>query len=297
MLRKRALLFKTTTCMAYSVHESSMATDPSDKPLADMQPESERFAYSFLPGTLFVALTWLISLLVYLTDVDLTWLGVLPRRFFGLVGVFTGPLIHSGLIHLLSNTFPLVLLSGFILFLHRAVALRVFAFVYLGSGLITWFIGRTAYHVGASGVVYGLAGYLLINGVLRRDRAGLAVALAILFLYGGLFYGLFPAEERISWEGHLGGLVAGGMAALLYGESKEKPAQPILETGEAETAVWFQVAQHQSSTLGSNRYTIRYTVDAGNPKAVYHHRYLLNPVSGMVEPAEGARLIHDKKRL
>ena len=264
-----------------------------------MQAESERFAYSFLPGTLFVALIWLISLLVYLTGVQLTWLGVLPRRFFGLVGVFTGPLIHSGLIHLLSNTFPLVLLSGFILFLHRAVALRVFTFVYLVSGLITWFIGRNAYHVGASGVVYGLAGYLLFNGLLRRDRAGLAVSLAILFLYGGLFYGLFPEEERISWEGHLGGLVAGGLAALLYGESQEKPARAMAEAGEAETAARLPVAQHQSSTLGSNRYTIRYTVGTGQPKAVYHHRYLLNPASGMVEPAAGRpeRPTNDKKKL
>ena len=252
-----------------------------------MQSESQRFAYSFLPGTLFVALIWLISLLAYLTGVDLTWLGVLPRKFFGLVGVFTGPLIHSGLIHLLSNSFPLVLLSGFILFLHRAVALRVFIFVYLGSGLITWFIGRNAYHVGASGVVYGLAGYLLLNGLLRRDRAGLAVALAILFLYGGLFYGLFPVEERISWEGHLGGLVAGGLAALLYGESKEKPARVLAEAGETQTADRLPVAQHQSSTLASNRYTVRYTIGAGQPKAVYQHRCLLNPSSGMVEPLAG----------
>lgn len=251
--------------------------------MPDTQAESERFAYSFLPGTLFVALIWLIALLVYLSDVQLTWLGVLPRNSLGLVGIVTGPLIHSGLIHLLSNSFPLVLLSGFILFLHRRVALRVFMFVYVLSGLFTWLIGRDAYHVGASGVVYGLAGFLLFNGMLRRDRAGLAVSLAILFLYGGLFYGLFPAEERISWEGHLGGLLAGMGAALLYGESVERRAEPD-ESEAAATASPIALQQrHQSSTLGNSPYAMRYTVSTDNAKATYLHPCRLNPKSGMVE--------------
>ena len=148
----------------------------------DLKAENERFAYSFLPGTLFVGLIWLVALLSYLNDVNLGWLGIHPRDFLGLVGVIMGPLIHSGLIHLLSNSFPLVLLSGFILFLHRSVALRVFVLVYVLSGVFTWFIGRDAYHVGASGVVYGLAGFLLFNGIVPRDRAGLAGSLGILFL-------------------------------------------------------------------------------------------------------------------
>ncbi|WP_461488665.1 rhomboid family intramembrane serine protease [Pontibacter sp. HJ8] len=261
-----------------------MVPAPVGKAPPDVAEESDRFAYSFLPGTLFVGLIWLISLLVYLSGSDLTWLGVLPRHFFGLIGIFTGPLIHAGLIHLLSNSFPLVLLSGFILFLHRPVAVQVFTFVYLVSGLFTWFMGREAYHVGASGVVYGLAGYLLFNGLLRRDRAGLAVALAILFLYGGLFYGLFPVEERISWEGHLGGLLAGMVAALLYGEraarTNEEEAE---ETGEAIPAPTLVQQQHQSSSLGNSPYTIRYTLGTNHKNTTYEHSYRLNPTSGMVE--------------
>lgn len=260
-----------------------MVRTPAANTLPDVQAENDRFAYSFLPGTLFVALIWLISLLVYLSGANLAWLGVLPRNFFGLIGVITGPLIHSGLIHLLSNSFPLVLLSGFILFLHRPVAVRVFAFVYLVSGLFTWFIGREAYHVGASGLVYGLAGYLLFNGLLRRDRAGLAVALAILFLYGGLFYGLFPAEERISWEGHLGGLLAGMVAALLYGESATEDKEAEEEEAAIPEPKPFQ-QQHQSSSLGDSRYTVRYTLGTDRIKATYQHRYFLNPSTGMVEP-------------
>lgn len=249
----------------------------------DLKAENERFAYSFLPGTLFVGLIWLVALLSYLNDVNLAWLGIHPRDFLGLTGVFMGPLIHSGLIHLLSNSFPLVLLSGFILFLHRSVALRVFVLVYVLSGLFTWFIGRDAYHVGASGVVYGLAGFLLFNGIVRRDRAGLAVSLAILFLYSGLFYGLFPSEERISWEGHLGGILAGLVAAVLYGEHVDKkqlaiPAEPALSQQELSAQ-----QQHQSSTLSGAGYTWRYTLAKNEPQTRYEQKARLNPKTGMLE--------------
>lgn len=206
--------------------------------------DSNRFAYSFLPGLLFVSLLWLIHLLAYLTGADLGWLGVLPRNFFGLVGVFLSPLIHADLKHLLSNTFPLVLLSGLILFLYRWQGVRVLVLVYVLSGILTWFIGRQAYHIGASGVVYGMAGFLLFRGFLTRDRGALAIAFAVLFLYSGLFYGLFPEEERVSWEGHLAGMVAGLVAALSLGRVKRNK-----ETGSAETVPTEVTQRHVSSTF------------------------------------------------
>ena len=251
----------------------------------EVQEENSRFAHSFLPGALFVVLLWLISLLQYLTDASLSWLGILPRNFFGLIGILTAPLIHSGLVHLLSNSFPLVLLPGFILFMHRQVALRVFAFVYFFSGLMTWFIGRPAYHVGASGVIYGLAGFLLFNGLLRRDRPALAVSMAILFLYGGLFYGLFPAEERVSWEGHLGGLVSGLLAAILFVEEKPAAAKHTEAAPEALPVAELLQHQHASSTLGDDpgKYTIRYRIAEPAANRKYDCRYVLNKSTGMVE--------------
>lgn len=219
--------------------------------------QENKFAYSFLPGALFVALLCLINLLSYLTAADLVWLGVRPRNLFGLVGVVTGPLIHGDLMHLFSNSFPLLLLSGFILFMHRKVALNVFTLVYVLSGLFTWFIGRSAYHIGASGVVYGLAGYLLFNGLVRRDRGGLAISLAVLFLYGGLFHGLFPGEERISWEGHLGGFIAGLVATIAFPEEQKKTQEPVDEEGNL-------THPHMSSTVGYNiqHFNLNYTTPA-----------------------------------
>lgn len=250
-------------------------------------PEAEpHFGYSFLPGLLFAGLLWLISLLSYLTGARLAFLGISPREFFGLVGVFAGPLIHGDLVHLLSNTFPLVLLSGFILYMHRKVALRVVVLVYLLSGLLTWLIGRQAYHIGASGVVYGLAGFLLFNGFLSRNRGAMAVSLAVLFLYSGLFYGLFPNNEGVSWEGHLAGLVAGLVAAIAYGDPKPVPENAPIEPGV--------VQRHMSSTIGAQyqHMHIAYKVEpAAKPQ-----RYTYTYVSTVSTPkSQTKRTLHSSK--
>ncbi|MBF9254261.1 rhomboid family intramembrane serine protease [Pontibacter sp. 172403-2] len=256
--------------------------------------ENDLFAYSFLPGTLFVALLWLISLLSYLTEANLVWLGIFPRSFFGLIGVLTAPLIHEGLVHLLSNSFPLVLLSGFILYMHRPVATRVLLLVYVLSGLLTWFIGRQNYHVGASGVVYGMAGYLLFNGFLQRNRGAMAVSLVVLFLYSGLFYGLFPTDEQISWEGHLGGILSGLVAAILYGNNQAArvalPAAPVAAS----------IAQrHLSSTIGYHyrHLQVSYTVLPGTAPADNRHSYVLHTTSfSLAVPTKPAASSSKRKR-
>lgn len=256
------------------------------------ESENAHFAYSFLPGTLFVALLCLISLLSYLTGADLGWLGVQPRNFFGLIGIVTSPLIHGDLLHLLSNAFPLVLLSGFILFLHRKVAVRVMVLVYVLSGILTWFIGRPSFHIGASGVVYGLAGFLLFNGFLRHNRSAMAVSLAVLFLYSGLFYGLLPTEERISWEGHIAGFVAGLVAALVYGEGVigKKPIPTYFEPDV--------VQRHVSSTMGANYRHMHINYQVLQPARDKTHFYAFNTSTGRASaPTNAAHVPSIKNRL
>jgi membrane associated rhomboid family serine protease len=250
-----------------------MADTLAEKEVYTSDDDNINFAYSFLPGLLFVALLSLLSLLSYLTGADLVWLGIEPRNFFGLIGIVMSPLIHSDLLHLLSNSFPLILLSGFILYLHRNVAIRVMVLVYVLSGILTWFIGRPSYHIGASGVVYGLAGFLLFNGFLSHNRSAMAVSLAVLFLYSGLFYGLLPTEERISWEGHLAGFVAGLISALVYGEGLAKNIKPTY----IEPNI---VQRHVSNTIGPHykHMHINYQIlESDNNKPLY---YTLNPSTG-----------------
>ncbi|MEJ8800638.1 rhomboid family intramembrane serine protease [Pontibacter sp. H249] len=251
-----------------------MAQELAGKEVYTSENDKAHFAYSFLPGMLFVALLCLISLLSYLTDADLAWLGIRPRSFFGLIGVVTSPLIHGGLLHLLSNAFPLVLLSGFILFLHPKVAVRVMVLVYVLSGVLTWFIGRPSFHIGASGIVYGLAGFLLFNGFLRQNRSAMAVSFAILFLYSGLFYGLLPTEERVSWEAHIAGFVAGLVAALVYGEGLiRKPQKPTY----IEPNV---VQRHVSNTMGTHHRHLHINYEMQEPVREKSHFYTLDTTTG-----------------
>ncbi|MEJ8757069.1 rhomboid family intramembrane serine protease [Pontibacter sp. H259] len=225
------------------------------------EQESSRFAFSFLPGLLFVLLLWLIHLLAYLTHADLAFLGVFPRNILGLVGVVLSPLIHADLKHLFSNSFPLILLSGFILFILRRQGLQVLVMAYVLSGLFTWFIGRQAHHIGASGVVYAMAGFLLFRGIITRDRSAMAVAFAVLFLYSGLFYGLFPKEERVSWEGHLAGMVAGLVAAVWVGQNQLRKKRAATKNVTVQAGV---TQRHVSSTFIPYylHYTLQYTLDS-----------------------------------
>jgi len=132
-----------------------------------------------------------------------------PRRFSGLRGIFFSPFIHSSLEHLYNNTIPLALLLASLFYFYREVALKVLILGVLFSGLITWGIGRPSYHIGASGIIYLLASFVFFKGVFTKYYRLIALSLAVVFLYGSLLWYIFPMENGISWEGHLGGFLSG----------------------------------------------------------------------------------------
>jgi membrane associated rhomboid family serine protease len=199
-----------------------------------MNEQNRDLWYSFLPGGLFVGLMWYVFLLARFFEVSLTQLGLYPLRLPGLVGVITAPLIHGNLMHLLSNSFPLLILPAIVLISYPRVAFRVFGGSYLLTGLGVWLFSRPAFHVGASGIVYALASFLFFSGVFRRDRGSVALSLIIIFLYGTMLYGLFPSEERISWESHLIGGIVGMIMAFVYRHVDRPTEEPELEEEEEE---------------------------------------------------------------
>ena len=155
-----------------------------------------------------VAAIWLVQLLNWLFGYSLNQFGILPRTLTGLPGVLTSPFLHGGFGHAVANTVPLVVL-GLLVAMQgsRAFAGRVAAIVVM-TGVSVWLLGRTSYHVGASGLVFGLFGYLLGRAWYLRSLASLAAAAVAVALYGGLVWGLVPARS-ISVESHLFGLLAG----------------------------------------------------------------------------------------
>lgn len=165
----------------------------------------------------FVALIWLIKTTEYIFHLDFSEFGILPRTLNGSVGIITAPLVHGDVFHLLSNTFPILVLGVGLFYFYDRIALSVILLIYLITGFWVWIAARDAYHIGASGLVYGLLSFLLLSGFLRRDTKTLAISFIVLFLYGTtLFTGIFPSQPGVSWESHLMGAIAGIFCAIYF---------------------------------------------------------------------------------
>ena len=183
--------------------------------------------FKFSREVLLVPLGFMLSIwTVYMMELRLginlnTW-GIYPRTLRGLAGVVTGPFIHGSLGHLYNNTLPLVILSAALFYFYRPIAWKTLIVGTLLTGLITWAIGRPSYHIGASGVIYLLASFIFFKGVFSRHYRLVALSLLVVFLYGGMLWYIFPIQDEISWEGHLGGALSGLL--LAYTLRVEVPA-------------------------------------------------------------------------
>ena len=185
-----------------------------------MSAEAIKFKNSVFFVVSFTILLWIIKALEWAVALDFGFLGILPRTLSGTMGIITAPLIHGDALHLISNTFPLLLLGVSVFYFYHRIALEVFAWIYFLSGFWVWMAARDAYHIGASGLIYGMVAFLFFSGLFRRDTKSLSISLIVIFLYGGMLQGLFPTNGRISWESHLLGALAGGFCAFFYREVK-----------------------------------------------------------------------------
>ena len=159
---------------------------------------------------------WSVKLFEIVFDCDFTEYGVLPRSFNGLMGILFSPLIHSDVNHLISNSLPVIILCLLIFNFYNQIAKKIFIYLYFISGLWLWCIGRESFHIGASGLIYAMASFLFFSGILRKNSQLSAVALLVIFIYGGLFWGLFPIHKNVSWEGHLTGFIAGILVSFIF---------------------------------------------------------------------------------
>ena len=175
-----------------------------------------------------VALLWSIECINALLNHRLNRWGILPRTFTGLVGILLSPFLHGSFAHLILNTVPLVTLGSFVAFYGTRIFVSVSLWIMLLSGAALWLLGRSAYHVGASSVVFGYFGYLVARGWYERSVTALLVTLVTLGLYGGMAWGVLPTRFYISWEGHLFGLLAGVLVARLTTPQRRDTPVPNL---------------------------------------------------------------------
>jgi len=182
----------------------------------DKDTEKKIFKYSLLFPVVIVGLFWVVKLTENILDLNLTKYGILPLQIDGLRGILFSPFIHASYDHLLSNSLPFLVLAFALFYFYRNLAYRILFLIYILSGFCVWLGGRDSYHIGASGIVYGLASFLFFSGVFRKDATLLTIGIIVIFLYGSMFWGIFPLKPEISWESHLWGAASGLLLAIYY---------------------------------------------------------------------------------
>ncbi len=189
---------------------------PENLSAHDKELEKKIIRHSFFFAIFFVALFWLVEIMGEIFGLDLTKAGIFPLTLRGLPGILTSPFIHSGYNHLLSNSLPFFVLLFALVYYYRSLSYRIYFQLYLLAGLCVWLAGRPAWHIGASGVVYALAAFHFTSGVIRNDLRLLVISVVVVFLYGGMVWGVLPLKPEISWESHLWGAVSGILLAIYY---------------------------------------------------------------------------------
>ncbi len=165
-----------------------------------------------------VGVLWLVMVIDMILPANINAWGIVPRSLSGIPGIFLSPFLHSGLPHLVSNTVPLFVLLLITLNAYKNIAMFAVTFISIAGGILVWIFARGGNHIGASGLIYGLIAFLIANGIFRKDKKSLLIAVVVFILYGGLIWGVLPNmyNLHISWEGHLAGAITGVYTAYYY---------------------------------------------------------------------------------
>ncbi len=171
---------------------------------------------------------WSVFVIDRFYELDLYQYGVKPQTVEGLKGIFLMPFIHGqrDFGHIINNSFPTLVLFATLIYFYREIAAYVILFLWVGGGFLLWYFAENtgSYHIGMSGVIYGLFGFILTSGFLRKFMPLQAIALFVAFVYGSLIWGVFPIKAGVSWEGHLAGLLVGAVVAFAF--RKKGPVPP-----------------------------------------------------------------------
>jgi membrane associated rhomboid family serine protease len=256
-IRSFNLVQKYSQSMSSQQEEAQLTINSSEDP---MKLERQKVLYSVILSGLLVFILWIIKLLEWNLSTDFRFLANLPRHLSHLHGIITEPFVHGDFNHLISNSVPLFLLLSATLYFYRNIAFKVVAWIWLFTGLGVWLFARENYHIGASGIVYGLAAFHAFSGILRRDMRLMAISLLVVFLYGGMIWGVFPIFHKMSWESHLMGSLSGVFVAVAYRNlGPQKTEYFFDDDDEPEIAEEHPLEQEVPSTTARNPWDIPVT--------------------------------------
>ncbi|MEI6695948.1 MAG: rhomboid family intramembrane serine protease [Bacteroidota bacterium] len=188
-----------------------------------MNAEKKRFVNSIIFPLAMLILIWLVKFVEFMLHTHFDFLGIYPLKLEGLPGILFSPFIHADMNHLYANSIPLLVLSTALFYFYKEIGFKIFVYIYLTTNTWVWIIARPAWHIGASGIIYGLAAFIFVSGIVRKNTRLMALSMFVIFIYGGLVWGIFPNnfQQEISWESHLMGLIAGVVYAIYF--KKEGP--------------------------------------------------------------------------
>lgn len=218
--------------------------------------EQQKLLRSMVFPAILVAVLWIVKIIELLLHTSFADYGLEPQSWQGLRGIFLSPFLHADFKHLSANSVPLFLLAAGLFYYYPKKANSIFILLWLVTGLWVWvFAADTGVHIGASGVVYALAMFHFMSGVLRREPRMMAFALLVVFLYGGLVWGVIPnffPDRNISWQSHLMGALAGLVIAVAY--RREGPQRKVYEwpdedEDDDDNAPWNETQLDEDTTL------------------------------------------------
>lgn len=232
------------------------------------QEENHRFYKSLIFPGILIVIIWSVKLLESVFNTSFAEYGLLPQTFVGLRGILFSPLLHGDWAHLWANTVPLFVLTAGLYYYYRNKATTIFILCWLVTGLWVWIFAKdTGIHIGASGVVYSLATFHFTGGILRREPRMMAFSLLVVFLYGGLIWGVIPdffPEKNISWQSHLLGGLAGILIAFAYRD--DGPQRKVYQWDEDDEDLEY-ISEDNSDEIESSNTAVEEKSDT-NPKSI-----------------------------
>jgi membrane associated rhomboid family serine protease len=247
---------------------------------------SQQFKYSnsvILYPLMMVFGIWLVFWYQVRVDYGIKSFGIRPQKLEGLLGIFTSPFLHGDIDHIYNNSIPLFVLSLALFYFYKKIAWKVIIFGIVLSGFLTWLIGSSGNHIGASGLIYVLVSFIFFKGIFAKHYRLIALSLVVIFFYGSMIWYVFPIKTGMSWEGHLGGLITGLAFALIFRKQVAKPERykweqpgyneeedPFMrhfdEDGnflELEPELEAEIEDNQMTSSGQNLLKIKYTFKKG----------------------------------